>query len=103
VQVEGVPVQDQPGSTRQVLEQPSPPATPSSSQASPAVRIPSPHRGTQSLPGLGQRNPGSTDKQSPEQPSSGSSLPSSQISSPDNMPSPQSTELTQGRPGTGQA
>src|SRR5262249_19667032 len=43
----GAPVHAQPGSTRHVLEQPSPPATPPSSQPSSVCTTPSPHSAPQ--------------------------------------------------------
>ena len=86
----------------QVLEQPSPLVVLPSSHCSVPTICPSPHFGTQGLPGMRHCQPGSMVLQSPEQPSPLTVLPSSQASWLDNFPSPQTARETQGWPGVGQ-
>src|SRR5690606_22840918 len=101
VHVLGVSVQDQPGSVRQVLEQPSPPMASPSSPFSLPVMTPSPHKGTHGFPGTLHCHPGSTVEQSAEQPSPSAAFMSSQASTLDSAPLPQMTVLMQSCPGVG--
>src|SRR4051812_25091812 len=83
----GSPEQAAPGSFRHKLEQPSPSFAFPSSQVSVPLILPSPHLGTQRLPGTWHSNPPSV-LHSDEQPSLLSLLPSSQLSLAARTPSP---------------
>src|SRR5690606_21441389 len=101
--VQVAPVQDQPGSVRHVLEQPSPLTALPSSQFSVAVITPSPQSGTHFLPGTRHCQPGSTAVQSAAQPSPPTVFPSSQASALASTPSPQTLPEMQGAPKVGQS
>ncbi len=98
----GVPVQDAPGSSWQVAEQPSPLSVLPSSHCSLPVIFPSPQSGMQALPGTRHWKPDSTVLQSPEQPSLELVLPSSQTSGEVTTPSPHFAVRMQACPTLGQ-
>ena len=95
VHVLGVPAQEDPGSTRQVVEQPSPPTLLPSSHISVPMIIPSPQAGTHLRPGTRHSYPVSTLLQSAEQPSPPAVLPSSQASLAASLPSPHTEVIVQ--------
>jgi hypothetical protein len=99
MQVLGDPVQLQPGSTRQVDEQPSPLFVLLSSHCFPSSTMPFPQMGMHGFPGTGHSQPGSMLMQSPAHPSPLTVLPSSQTLFDVRIPFPHVPSYTQRCPG----